>query len=189
MQTSPLAQFVDTDRIAKLSHRDLLLMRLYRPTPRMYGLGKYFPGICLVLEISPFLPPPPYLYQSSPNPVMMRPDPAGDVAKSLASMTLLGDFHFKESHSFLVCLGGAFERITVSSYPLDREIVPCPSFPLLRLSPLCGKSAYILFVFFDEHLFPSFQFVGYKQSSPAPSHARDRSRSHSQITLPIFGLS
>lgn len=61
---------------------------------------------------------------------MMRPDPAGDVAKSLASMTLLGDFPFKESHSFLVCLGGAFGRITLSSYSLDREIAPRPSFPL-----------------------------------------------------------
>ena len=56
-------------------------------------------------------------------------------------------------------------------------------FPL-RLSVLCGKSAYISLAFVGPTPIPSFQFVGYKQKEPAPSHARNLSLLHSQITLP-----
>lgn len=55
---------------------------------------------------------------------------------------------------------------------LDGEIATRSILSPLELSVHCGKSAYLLLVLFDEDLFPSSQFVSYKQTSSAPSHAK-----------------
>ena len=150
MQTSPLAQFVDTDRIAKLSHRDLLLMRLYPPTPRMYGLGKYFPqrwhmlglgNLTILTTPAVSLPEFPESGHDEARPsrrcgqIARKYDPSRRLSfqgKPLVSR--VPGWCFWKDHRLILFIGPR-DSITFI-------------FSSLRLSPLCGKSAYILFVFF-----------------------------------------
>lgn len=92
MHTRPVAQFVDTDRIARYAHRDLLLMRLCRPGYIL--IGKFL----LAASWSPAnlrrrRNLGEILFNSNP---MIGLDPAEYVANLVADKTALGDFSCKE---------------------------------------------------------------------------------------------
>ena len=109
-------------------------------------------------------------------------------------MTTLGDFiSRKTTHSFAwwVTLFECLGRNSFSCHSLhllDGEIATKPILSSLELSLHCGKSAYPLLVLFDEHLFSSFSFVSYKQTSSAPSHAKSLFLSHSQMNPANFRI-
>lgn len=115
---------------------------------------------------------------------IVGPDPADDVADLLADahsrrLHFQGEPFIPVDRRFALLKLVGIRRIDSSYHLLDRETPVELILPSSSISLLCGKSAYVSFVFFDEQsnaIFRSshfFQFVGYKQSSPAPSHARN----------------
>ena len=182
----------------KLSHRDLLLMRLW--PSRIYGYWYLSSSLqnrdwswhlIHSYHAAVFLP-------ESPDPLLIRLEQPGIGPIPRPGQAILGDFNSgKTTCPFdpAVPLGVAREHWKHLSFPYHSLVCDIgtihASFPLSDLAYFAVKAppSHLTFAFYDARLFP-FLLVRWPQARVhlTPLHARNHSLSDSQITLQTLGL-